>query len=514
MTTGSKSTASTTKSLKLEVRNPTTSEVLGTLPVHTAEDVANSVERARRAAGVWGSLSFAERRAHLLDLRREIVRRMDGFIDTIHAENGKPRYDAANELLLAVTHLTHAANRAERLLKTRSVSAGLLANHRARVSYEPLGVIGVIGPWNYPLYTPMGSIAYALAAGNTVVFKPSELTPFTARLFAECAQAAIPIPDVLQVVTGFGDTGAHLAKARIDKLAFTGSTATGKRVMAAAAERLTPVIMELGGKDPLIVAADADLERAAKGAIFGGFGNSGQACVSVERVYAVQTIYEPFVDKVVELARSVTVGSDDRAHYGAMTMERQVDIVREQVRDALDKGAVAVVGGLDSFKGRFINPIVLTEVTPEMKVMTEETFGPVLPIVKVASVDEAVRLANASRYGLGSSIFGKRDVEKAANRVRAGMTSINSVLAFSGIANLPFGGVGESGFGRIHGDEGMLEFVRAKSTTHELFPVPGLSLNFGDPEEQLAQTKKVVKTLYAGSLVDEAAGLLRRLLPR
>lgn len=513
MTTVSRSTAST-KNTKLEVRNPTTSDLLATLPVHTAEDVDGAVERARRAAGVWGSLSFAERRAHLLDLRREIVRRMDGLIDIIHSENGKPRYDAANEVLLAVTHLTHAANRAERLLKSRSVSAGLLANHRARVSYEPLGVIGIIGPWNYPLYTPMGSIAYALAAGNTVVFKPSELTPLTARLLAECVQAAIPIPDVLQVVTGFGDTGSHLAKAKIDKLAFTGSTATGRRVMMAAAERLTPVVMELGGKDPLIVAPDADLERAAKGAVFGAFGNSGQACVSVERVYAVHNVYEPFVEKVTDLAKRVTVGSDDRAHYGAMTMERQVDLVREQVRDALEKGAVAVVGGLDSFKGRFINPIVLTQVTPEMKVMTEETFGPILPIAKVSSVDEAIRLANASRYGLGSSIYGKRDVERAADRLRSGMTSVNSVLAFSGIAGLPFGGVGESGFGRVHGDEGMLEFVRPKATTHELFHVPGLSLVFGDPEDQLAQTKKVIKAVYGGSFIDEAAGLVRRLLPR
>lgn len=502
------------KATKLEVRNPATGEVLGTLPVHTADDVAGAVQRARRAFDVWGSLSFRERRAHLLDFRREIVRRMGSLIECIHSENGKPRNDAASEVLLAVTHLTHAANRAERLLKPRSVSAGLLANHRARVSYEPLGVVGVIGPWNYPLYTPMGSIAYALAAGNSVVFKPSELTPLTARLLAECAEAAIPIPDVLQVVTGFGETGAHLAKAKLNKLAFTGSPATGKRVMAAAAENLTPVLMELGGKDAMIVAADADLERAAKGAVFGGLGNSGQACVAIERVYVVQSVYEPFVSKVVEHAQRITVGSDDRAHYGAMTMERQIDIVRDQVKDALAKGARAVLGGLESFKGRFIDPIVLTDVTPEMKVMTEETFGPVLPIVKVASVDEAVRLANATSYGLGSAVYGKHDVERTADRLRAGMTSINSVLAFAGITNLPFGGVGDSGFGRIHGDEGMLEFVRAKSTNHELFQVPGLSMVFQDPEEQLAQTKKMVKALYGGSILDEATGILQRITMR
>ncbi len=511
--TVAKSTASA-KATKLEVRNPATGELLGSLPVHNAEDVAGAVQRARRAFDVWGSLSFRERRAHLLDFRREIVRRMGNVIDTIHNENGKPRNDAASEVLLAVTHLTHAANRAERLLKTRSVSPGLLANHRARVSYEPLGVVGVIGPWNYPLYTPMGSIAYALAAGNTVVFKPSELTPLTARLLAECAEAAIPIPDVLQVITGFGETGAHLARSGVGKLAFTGSAATGKRVMAAAAENLTPVLMELGGKDAMIVAADADLERAAKGAVFGGLANSGQACVAIERVFVVQSVYEPFVAKVLEHARKVTVGSDDRANYGAMTMERQIEIVRDHVKDALAKGARAVLGGLDSFKGRFIDPIVLTDVTPEMKVMNEETFGPVLPIVKVASVDEAVRLSNASRYGLGSAVYGKHDVERIADRLRTGITSINSVLAFAGITNLPFGGVGDSGFGRIHGDEGILEFVRAKSTNHELFQIASLSMVFQDPEAQLEQTKKMVKTLYGGTLLDGATGLLSRLTRR
>jgi aldehyde dehydrogenase (NAD+) len=316
------------------------------------------------------------------------------------------------------------------------------------------------------------------------------------------------------VVTGFGDTGSHLARSRVNKLAFTGSPATGKRVMAAAAENLTPVLMELGGKDAMIVAADADLERAAKGAVFGGLGNSGQACVAIERVYVVQSVYEPFVAKVLEHAKKVTVGSDDRAHYGAMTMERQIEVVRDHVKDALAKGARAALGGLESFKGRFIDPIVLTDVTPEMKVMSEETFGPVLPIVKVASVDEAVRLANSSKYGLGSAVYGKHDVERIADRLRAGMTSINSVLAFAGMTNLPFGGVGDSGFGRIHGDEGMLEFVRAKSTNHELFQVPGLTMVFQDPEDQLEQTKKMVKTLYGGSLLDDATGLLSRLTRR
>lgn len=504
-------TSANARRTKLEVRAPATGELLGTLPVHSAEDVNAAVQRARRAFEVWGALSFAERRTHLLDLRREMVRRMDAFVDTIHAENGKPRADAANELMLAAGHLTHAANRAEQVLKPRRVSSGIQANFRSRITYVPLGVVGVIGPWNFPLYTPMGSIAYALAAGNTVVFKPSELTPLTGKLIGECVEAAIPIPDLFQVVTGFGETGAHLARAKVDKIAFTGSPVTGRRVMAAAAENLTPVVLELGGKDPLIVAPDADLERAAKGAVFGALLNAGQACVSTERIFAVESVYDAFVARVVELVRELRVGNEDSSHYGAMTLERQAEIVREHVKDALDRGARAVVGGLDSFKGRFIDPIVLVDVTPDMRIMTEETFGPVLPILKVASVDEAVRLANETRYGLGSAIYGKQDVERVADRLRAGMTSINAVIAYAAMGTLPFGGVGESGFGRIHGDEGLLEFVRSKATTTELFPVPGFSMVFGDPEEQLAQTRKTIQTLYGGSFFDGAARVLRKL---
>jgi acyl-CoA reductase-like NAD-dependent aldehyde dehydrogenase len=508
------SAGSAQKSSKLDVLSPGTGELIGTLPVHTADDVAAAVQRSRRAFEVWGNLSHAERRTHLLDFRRELVRRMDDIVDMVHRENGKPRADAAAELFLVVSHLTHAANRAESLFKSRTVSSGMMPNHRSRIQYFPYGVVGVIGPWNYPIFTPMGSIGYALSAGNTVVFKPSELTPFCGKLLVECAEAAIPIPDVLQLVTGFGDTGSALARARVDKLAFTGSPATGKRVMAAAAENLTPVLMELGGKDAMIVAADANVEQAAKSAVFGALTNSGQACVSIERVFVADAVYDRFVQQVTEQARDIRVGNGDEAHYGAMTMEKQISIVRDHVEDALKRGARAVVGGLDSFKGRFIEPIVLVDVKPDMKVMQEETFGPVLPIARVSSVDEGVRLANESRYGLGSAVFAKEGAERIASRLRAGMTAINTVVAFSGIPTLPFGGVGDSGFGRIHGDEGMLEFARVKATAEERFPLPMVSLGFGEPSKQLAQMKQTIRALYAGSAVDDVTHAVRKLLRR
>ena len=502
------------KGAKLEVRSPLDGELLATLPVHGVEDVQAAVARARRAAEVWGALSFRDRRAHLLDYRRELVRRMDEIVDTVHRENGKTHADATQELLLVLNHLTHAANRAAQLLKPRSVSSGLLANYRSRVSYHPYGVIGVIGPWNYPLHTPMGSISYALAAGNAVVFKPSELTPISGKLLVECAQAAIPIPDLLQLVTGYGDTGAALAGAKVDKIAFTGSAPTGRRVMAAAAENLTPVLLELGGKGPAIVAADADLDRAATSVVFGALMNAGQACISTERVFVVDAVHDAFVEKVVERVRALKVGRDDDAHYGAMTLQKQIDRVREHVGEALELGARAVVGGLFSFKGRFVEPVVLVDVTPNMKVMREETFGPVLPIVKVASVDEAVRLANDSSFGLGSSVFARSGAEKVAERLRTGMTSINAVAAYAAIPGLPFGGVGESGFGRIHGDEGLLEFARVKATAYERFVLPGLGMAFGDPEKVLPQLRQMIKTLYGGSAVDDVTSVLRKLMGR
>jgi acyl-CoA reductase-like NAD-dependent aldehyde dehydrogenase len=495
---------------RFEVRSPGTGELLGSLPIQSAEEIQAAVARGRRAFRVWGSLTPKQRRAHLLDYRRELVRRMDDIIDIVHRENGKPRVDAASELMLVVSHLTHAANRAEALLKPRRAVSALFANFVSQVSYHPHGVIGVIGPWNFPLHTPMGSISYALATGNTVVFKPSELTPLCGKILVECAQAAIPIPDVLQLVTGLGETGAALARAKVDKLAFTGSAATGRRVMAAAAENLTPVVLELGGKDPAIITADADLARAAKSVTYGAFWNAGQACVGIERAFVVDSVHDAFVEKVVSEARALKVGDDDLAHYGPMTLEKQVSIVREHVKEALEQGARAVLGGLDSFKGRFIEPVVLVDVTPRMKVMREESFGPVLPIMRVSSAEEAVRLANESDYGLGSAVFAREGAQRIADALDAGMTSINAVLAFAAMGPLPFGGRRESGFGRIHGDDGMREFVWAKATTRELFPMPGFAMVFSDPARQLTLMRKTLQTMFGGDGLASVGSALRK----
>jgi acyl-CoA reductase-like NAD-dependent aldehyde dehydrogenase len=495
---------------RLSSYNPATGEVIGTVPIFSAADVDAAVARARVAADSWSHRSFAARAEELGAFRRALAAAAEPIAEILHRENGKPEIEALTEVMMALSHLKHAADRAEHALAPRKVGSGVLANFRATISYHPLGVVGVIGPWNYPLFTPMGSIAYALAAGNAVVWKPSELTPLVALEIEKIARKTFALTDLLQVVTGAGATGAALAKSAVDKIAFTGSPATGKRVMMAAAERLTPVLLELGGKDAMIVDDDADLEKAAEAAVFGGLTNAGQACISVERVYVSEAVHDRFVDEVVKQVRELKVGGDD-GHLGAMTSPAQVAIVKDHLDDAIAKGAKVLTGGPDAISGSYIQPTVLTNVGHGMKIMTDETFGPVIPIAKVKTVDEAVRLANDSKYGLGSTVFAGKAARAIADRLRAGMTSINSVMAFAGIPTLPFGGVGDSGFGRIHGDEGIREFTRVKSTAEQIIALPINMMSFKQPKDAAKRLRGMIKQLYGDGVIAKAGDLLRKL---
>lgn len=495
---------------RLSSYNPATGDVIGTVPIMSAAEVDAAVARARVAAQTWSTRSFAARNEELVAFRKAIAASVDEIADVLHRENGKPELEAYTEVMMALSHLQHATACAEKAMAPRKVSAGLLANFKATISYFPLGVIGVIGPWNYPLFTPMGSIAYALAAGNAVVWKPSELTPLVALEIEKIAKRTFALPDLLQVVTGAGATGAALAKSAVDKIAFTGSAPTGKRVMIAAAERLTPVLLELGGKDPMIVDNDADLAAAAEAAVFGGLTNAGQACISVERVYVANEIHDKFVEEVVKQVRDLKVGGDD-GHLGAMTSPAQVKIVKDHLDDAIAKGAKVHTGGPDAISGSYIQPTVLTNVNHKMKIMVDETFGPVIPIQKVANVDEAVKLANDTTFGLGSSVFSKSRGRQIADKLRAGMTAINSVMAFSGIPSLPFGGIGDSGFGRIHGDEGVREFTRIKSTAEQAFSIPLNFASFRQPKDAVKKTRGMIKQIYGEGVIAKAGDLLRKL---
>ncbi|QYG95426.1 aldehyde dehydrogenase family protein [Iamia sp. SCSIO 61187] len=478
--------------------DPATGRVVGTHPVHGPEDVAAAVARARAAAPAWADLGFAGRAPLLGTWRALLVKRADELAALVHDETGKPAGDALLEIVLAVDHLAWAAKHAPKVLKRRRVSSGLLmSNHAATLEYLPLGVVGVIGPWNYPVFTPMGSIAYALAAGNAVVFKPSEHTPGVGEWLAQSAAEAMGVPGLLEVVTGFGDTGAALVGAGVDKVAFTGSTATAKKIMAAAAETLTPVLVECGGKDALLVDADADLDAAADAATWGGMSNAGQTCVGVERVYVHGDVYDAFVDKVVAKARAVETGDGPDADIGPITMPSQLDVIRRHIADALDRGGRALVGGRDAVGERYVQPTVLVDVPEDSLANTDETFGPTLTIAKVADMDDAVARANATRYGLGATVFSKSQGPELARRLRTGMTAVNSVISFAGIPSLPFGGVGDSGFGRIHGADGLREFARPKAVARQRLAAP-LALTTFDRSPKVDTAVKKVLTLLHG----------------
>ena len=456
-----------------ESLDPATGDVVGVHPVAGPEDVALAVERARDAAQWWGALSFDERAEHLLTWRSVITRRIAQLAALSRSETGKPIADAQLEIALAIDHVAWAAKHAKKVLGPQNVSSGLvMANQKSTVEYKPLGVVGVIGPWNYPVFTPMGSIAYALAAGNTVVFKPSEYTPGVGVWLAETLSEVVGGIPVLQAVTGLGPTGAALCTSGVDKLAFTGSTATGKKVMAACAERLTPVVIEAGGKDSLIVDQDANIAKAAEAALWGGMSNAGQTCIGTERVYVHERVFDAFVAEITEQAQGLRAGGDAGAHIGPITMPSQVDVIRGHVQDALDRGATAVVGGIDAVGERFVQPTILTHVPETSTAITEETFGPTLAINPVRDMDEAVRLTNAGKYGLAGAVFSKRNGMEIARRIRSGMTSVNGIITFAGVPGLPFGGVGESGFGRIHGPDGLKEFTYAKAITRQRYAPP------------------------------------------
>jgi len=482
---------------KFDSLNPATGEVVGTYPVHAAEEVRAAVERSRVAARWWSDLGFACRAERLQRWKGVLARRLPQLGQVVRDETGKPIADAQLESVVAIEHIAWAAKNARKVLGRRWRRPGLLtANHIASVEYLPLGVVAVIGPWNYPVLTPLGSIAYALAAGNAVVFKPSEFTPGVGKWLTDAFAEVVPEQPVLQLVTGFGDTGAALVGAGVDKIAFTGSAATGKKIMAAAASTLTPVVIEAGGKDALLVDVDADLEAAADATVWGAFSNSGQTCIGVERVYAHERVYDEFVSRVVEKAKNVRAGRDEDAQYGPVTMPSQITVIRRHIEDALSRGGRALVGGVDSVGDRYVQPTVLVDVPEDSEAVREETFGPTVTIAKVPDMDEAIEKANASKYGLGSTVFSRsRGIELAA-RLRSGMTSVNSPLSFAGIASLPFGGVGDSGFGRIHGPEGLREFARPKSVSRLVFTAPITLTSFSRKESADRLVGKLVSLLH------------------
>jgi acyl-CoA reductase-like NAD-dependent aldehyde dehydrogenase len=481
--------------------NPVTGDEVGRFPVAGPDEVAAAVARARPAAGWWAGIGYAGRRARLLRYRSLLANRMAAVAELMRREGGKPTLDGLVETAATIDHAAWAATNARRVLRPRRVRGSLLVpEFAARVEYQPLGVVGVIGPWNYPVLTPSGSITYALAAGNAVVFKPSEYTPAVGQLLVDTFAEVVPEHPVLQIVHGGGETGAALCRSGVDKIAFTGSTATGKKIMATCAETLTPLLAECGGKDAMIVAADADLDAAADAAVWGGLYNAGQTCVGIERVYVAAPVADAFLAKLVERASTLTVGVGDDAVIGPLTMPSQVDVVRRHIDAALADGGTAVLGGPDAVRPPYVHPTILVDVPEDSAAVREETFGPVLVVNRVRDAEEALSRTNASTMGLGGAVFSRRHGLALARRMRSGMTAVNNVLSFAGMPSVPFGGVGDSGFGRTHGDDGLREFSRAKSITVRRGPSVVRTTSFDrDPGRTADWVRRIVRMIHGRS---------------
>jgi acyl-CoA reductase-like NAD-dependent aldehyde dehydrogenase len=501
--------------------DPATGQHLGEVPALTPEQVHERIARARLAQASWGRTSFSERRKLLRHMLDVLLEQADPLCEEICRDAGKTLHNAMlGEIWPIAEKLRWTIAHGETHLRSETVSSGLLQHKRAKVEYHPLGVIGVITPWNFPLQNILGPTIPALFAGNAVIIKVSEWTswsaaPFQAfldRCLSECGHS----PDLIQIITGYAETGAALVSGGVDKIVFTGSMRNGQRVLEASAKTLTPVILELGGKDPMIVCDDADLDQAAHAAVSATFIASGQMCLAAERVLVFDRVYDEFVRKVQDITLRLRQGaplSGKLVDVGAMTMPAQVELVEQLVKDAVAKGASLKAGGGRAQKKpskHYFEPTILADVTQDMRIMHEETFGPVMVIVRVPDEDEAVRIANETEYGLSSSVFSK-DAARArriADRIVAGSTCINDWALMYMVQDLPFGGVKGSGFGRLNGREGLRACTNVKAVIEDRLPIHRAIELFPGRHYDYDVTREGVRLLYARGLGNKFEALV------
>lgn len=464
---------------KITSVNPATGEVLHEFECASDQEVHDAVARAHDLQPSWFGLGVRRRVAVLRKFQRLLHEHKSRIAELITREAGKPYVEAlTTELGVVLDSARFYAEKAASVLRDEALNHGNLAMKlkSGRLVREPYGVIGIISPWNYPFSIPATESLAALVAGNAVILKPSEFTSLVAMELAELLHHAGVPQEIFQVVVGDGATGAALVSSQIDKLVFTGSVATGKKIARAAAESLLPVVLELGGKDPMLVLADADIDVVSSGAVWGAFVNAGQTCLSVERCYVQRKLYEPFLEACVYKTKQLHVGNglDPKTDIGPMIHERQLRVVEQHVEDAIARGARVLAGGkrLPELGANFYAPTVLADVRHDMRIMREETFGPVLPIMPFTTEDEAVRLANDSEYGLSASVWTRNRArgEVLARKLVAGTVMVNDAVSCFAISEAPHGGVKSSGIGRTHGRFGLEEMLRTKFVTSDHLP--------------------------------------------
>jgi acyl-CoA reductase-like NAD-dependent aldehyde dehydrogenase len=493
--------------------DPATGEEWHRWPLSGAEDVAAAVRRAREAQPAWGAATLGARRRVLARFRRLLFERRAEMASLIEREAGKPAVEAMTaDVLTTLDAARYCERHARKVLGARTIIPANIALWRKRVTitHEPHGVVGIISPWNYPLLLPASTALAALVAGNAVVLKPSELTPATAVRLGELLHES-GVPDgVFQVMTGDGTTGAALASAEIDKLFFTGSAATGRKVAAACAARLIPCALELGGSDPAIVLDDADLDVAASGILWGRFTNAGQTCVAPKRAIVLDAVHDVFVERISAAAARLLVGpGTTRSDVGPMIRPSQADALDAQLRDATSRGARVI--GAARGRGHFFAPTIVEGVTPEMRIAREETFGPVLAVIRVRNDDEAVAVANDTPFGLSASVWG-RDLARAgrvAQRIKSGTVHVNDAVSVVGMADVPHGGVKESGTGRLHGDAGLRECVRERAIVVDPFPSWRQPWWFGYSDDHARNIDAFARFWHGRSLTERLSGAWR-----
>ena len=492
---------------RLAISSPVNGEPIGEIEVQNASDVAAALERARKAQPAWAALPVGDRVRFVQRALGLLIERQDRIVEIVMRESGKPATEARMmEIFAACDSMTYWSKRAPRLLRSEKVPLhGLLRFTKTlELVYRPLGVVGVISPWNGPVILSLDPTVQALLAGNAVLLKPSEVTPFSGRIIADLFREAGLPEGVLELLVGDGETGAALCTAGVDKISFTGSVATGRRVAMACAERLVPCTLELGGKDPMIVCAAAALDAAAGGAIAGGFLNAGQFCCGTERVYVVEEVAERFIQKVVERTRALRQEKSGEFDVGAMFWPRQLEIVARQVDEAIAGGAKALVGGRKNARlgGYYYEPTVLVDVRDDMALMREENFGPVLPIVRVRDVDEAIARANDTSYGLGANVW-TRDARLAgeiARRIDSGSVCINDLTMTYGVPEAPFGGRKESGVGHVHGRDGLRGYTQTLPIIRDRWGGKQAATHYPYTAARDEGMKKLVRFLYGTPL--------------